>query len=165
MQTEEGQTKYKELKHCIQKLYREAKDNYFKVKCEEIEKLDTAHSKLLHKKINELQPQGSRIKPIIKDKQGTEIMDKEGVLKRWAEYVEELYEDRSKEEADMGDLVNEKYTISSYEISIIINKLPKKKACGIDGISAELLQGIGEKGLELITKLINMIYKSRHIHT
>src|SRR4029077_7423543 len=68
--TEEGQEKYKELKHCVQKLCREAKDNYFNVKCREIEALDNAHSKLLHKKIKELQPRGSSIQQVIKDKQG-----------------------------------------------------------------------------------------------
>ena len=37
MHTEEGEKKYKELKHDIQKLCREAKDKYFNDKCEEIE--------------------------------------------------------------------------------------------------------------------------------
>ena len=40
MHTEEGEKKYKELKHDIQKLCREAKDKYFNDKCEEIEFLD-----------------------------------------------------------------------------------------------------------------------------
>ena len=81
-------------------------------------------------------------------------------MERWAEYVEELYDDKSRGEADMGDLINEAYCISSQEIRAVISESPKGKACGEDNISAELLQCMGEEGLEIITKMINMIDKS-----
>ena len=97
---------------------------------------------------------------IIKDKQG---IDKDEILERWAEYVEKLYDDKSRGEADMGDLINEVYCISSQKVRAVISELPKGKACGEDNISAELLQCMGEEGLEIITKMINMIYKSGHI--
>ena len=45
----------------------------------------------------------------------------------------------------------------------MIKDLSKGKACGNDNISAELLQGIEEKGLEIMTSLINKIYKSGYI--
>ena len=88
-------------------------------------------------------------------------MDKEKVLERWAKYVEELYIDENRE-ADMGDLVNEVYTISSEEIETVIKELPKRKACGTDSIAAELLKSMGEKAIEIKSRLINKIYKSRH---
>ena len=81
----------------------------------------------------------------IKSKQGKALLEKYEVMERWAEYVEELYKDESRGEADMGDLVNEVYTISSEEIESVIKDLPKGKACGSDNISAELLQGMGRK--------------------
>ena len=56
-------------------------------------------------------------------------------MERWAEYVEELYDDKSRGEADMGDLINEVYCISSQEIRAVISELPKGKACGEDNIS------------------------------
>ena len=84
-------------------------------------------------------------------------------MERWAEYVEELYDGKSPGEANMGDLINEVYCISSQEIRTVISEIPKGKACGEDNISAELLQCMGEEGLEKITERINMIYKSRHI--
>ena len=65
-------------------------------------------------------------------------------MKRWAECVEGLYKDENRGEADMGDPVNEVYTISSEEIVAVIKDLPKGKACSND-ISAELLQSIGRK--------------------
>ncbi|HET6457666.1 MAG TPA: hypothetical protein VFG24_02160, partial [Nitrosopumilaceae archaeon] len=163
LNTEEGQRRYKELKQWVQKLCREAKDNYFNEKCQEIEMLDKVHSQLLYKKIKDLQPRGSRVQQRIKDKNGTCIMDKGEILKRWAEYVEELYDDKNRSEADMGDLVNEVYNISIEEIRKVINELPKEKACGEDNIAAEQLQCMGEEGIETITRLINMIYKSGYI--
>src|SRR6267154_7649 len=100
---------------------------------------------------------------MLKSKQGKSLMEKDEVMKRWAEYVEDLYKDDNRGEADMSDLVNEVYTVSSVEIDAVIKGLPKGKACGNDNISAELLQGMGEKDLEIMTSLINMIYKSGYI--
>src|SRR6266516_1302025 len=67
----------------------------------------------------------------------------------------------------MGDLVYEADTISSEGIEAVIRssdkEQPKEKACGSDNISAELLQCIGEKGIEIMTSLISKIYKSGYI--
>jgi hypothetical protein len=100
---------------------------------------------------------------MIQDKKGMSIREKEEALKRWAEYVEELYDDRNRGEADMGDLVHEVYNISEQEIRQVNSDLPKGKACGEDNISAELLQCMGEEGIETVTRLINKIYKSGYI--
>ena len=45
----------------------------------------------------------------------------------------------------------------------MIEDLPKGKTCCNDNISAELLQGMGEKGIEIVTNLINKVYKSEYI--
>src|SRR5688572_20867638 len=62
-----------------------------------------------------------------------------------------------------GDLVNEVYTISSEEMETVIKELPEGKACGSDDTAAELLQSMGEKGMEIMSRLINKIYKSGQI--
>ena len=107
----------------VQKLCREAKDEYFNKKCEEIEVLDKAHNKLLYSKIKDLQHRGSRVQQKIKDKNGTILTEKEEILKRWAEYVEELYDDKNRRHADMGNLINEVYTINMKEIRDITREL------------------------------------------
>ena len=56
LHTVEGDKKYKEIKHSMQKLCREAKDKYFNDKCKEIEMLDKCHNQLLYKKVKALQP-------------------------------------------------------------------------------------------------------------
>src|SRR2546425_7308156 len=81
---------YKKLKHEIQKLRREAKDKYFEDKCKEIEMQDKAHIQLLYQKIKELRPKGNRLLQAIKSKQGKALLEKDEVMERWAEYMEEL---------------------------------------------------------------------------
>ena len=63
----------------------------------------------------------------------------------------------------MGDLVYEPDLIIKKEIELVIKKLPTEKASGNDNIEAELLQEIGNKGMELRTSLINKMYKSGYI--
>ena len=48
-------------------------------------------------------------------------------MKRWAEYVVDLYKDDNGGEADMGELVNEVYTISSEEIAAVIKDCQKER--------------------------------------
>ena len=95
--TDTGMKKYKELKHTIQKQCRIAKDNYYTEKCIELENLDKIHSQLLYKKIKELQPKKGRILQHIKSKQGKCLLEREEILERWAEYVENLYNDNERE--------------------------------------------------------------------
>ena len=83
-------------------------------------------------------------------------------MDRWEEYVEDLYKDEKAGAVVMDDLVDEFYTISGEEIEAVIKALPKK-ACGNDNIAAELLQSMGERGMEIMTSLINKIYKSGYI--
>ena len=155
--------RYKKLKQEIQKLCREAKDKYYEDMCKEIEMLDRVHSHLLHKKIKEMRPKGNSFLQTIKNKQGKSLVEKDEVMERWAEYVEELYKDESRSVAYMGELREVGCSITSEEIAHVIKELPKGKACGIDNIPAELLQSMGEKGMEIMVKLINKIYNSGYI--
>src|SRR6184192_1270206 len=158
-----AEEQYKKLKQEIRKLCRQAKDKYYEDKCKEIEMLDKAHGQLMYQKIKELRPKGNRGLQTIKSKQGNVLMEKDEVMERWAEYVEELYKDENRgvdDIIDMGQMENEVYTICSEEIEAVIKDLPKGKACGSDNISAELLQCMGEKGVKIMTRLINKIYQS-----
>src|SRR3989442_13559196 len=120
----------------------------------------------MYQKIKELRPKGNRGLQTIKSKQGNILMAKDEVMEKWAEYVEELYKDENRGEddiIDMEQMENEVYTICSEGIEAVIRDLPKGKACGSDNVSAELLQCMGEKGIQIMTRLINKIYKSGYI--
>src|SRR6267154_1136704 len=101
---------------------REAKDNYYE-KCKEIERLDKMHSHLLHQKIKELRPKGNKMLQAIKSKQGKVLSETDEVIERWAEYVEELYTNENRGQADVSDVVNEDDVISSDDIETVIKDL------------------------------------------
>lgn len=76
----------------------------------------------------------------IKDKQRKLLIEKNKVLKRWSEYIKELYADQRTEtptnqETDYTTGIEIK-EITEEEIQEVI----KRKACRADGIPAELLQ-------------------------
>src|SRR5688572_359142 len=80
----------------------------------------------------------NRMMQMIKSKQGNCIMKKEEVLKLWAEYVEELYSDENRGDADMSALINKMCTISGKEIETAIKELPKEMACGSDNSNSRI---------------------------
>ena len=71
---------FKKLRHAIQKLCREVKDNYYEEKCKEIVRLDKMHSHLLYQLIKELRPKGNSMLQAIKSKQGRAYRKK---MKYW----------------------------------------------------------------------------------
>src|SRR3989442_869266 len=120
----------------------------------------------MYQKIKEIRPKGNSGLQTIRGKQGNALVEKDEVMERWAEYVEELHRDETRGEdasIDRSQMESEVYTISSEEIEAVIRDLPKGKACGSDNISAELLQCMGERGVQIMTRLINKIYQSGFI--
>jgi len=155
----EGQERYKELKHTVQRLCRQAENNYYNKKCKEIEFLEATHNPLLYKKIKELNPKRSKGTQGIKDKDGHLLHEPEVILQRWAEYVEELYNDNRSSFSD--DIkTEERCSISEAEVQAVIQKLTRNKATGDDNIPAEFIQALGQNGIQLITKLMNKIYNT-----
>ena len=154
-----GQHNYKELKHEVQRLCRQACKDYFNEKCDEIEHLEATHNPLMYKKIKDLTSKRKINGQAIKDKDGNLLSEPKEILERWAQYVEELYNDnRDSANIDLGNL--ESCSISETEIKLIIEKLTRNKATGSDSIPAEFLQTLGETGIQLITRLINKIYNT-----
>ena len=123
--------------------------------------LDKAHSQLMYEKIKELRSEGNRGLQTIKSKQGTVLMKKYEVMERWTVYVEELFKDKNRGVDDIIDTSQIENEVQYMQSTI--RDLPKEKACGSDNISAELLQCMGEKGMQIMTRLINKIYKSGYI--
>ena len=157
--SENGIKKYKQLKHEIQKLCRQKKNEYFQEKCAEIERLEATHNPLMYKKIKELIPKRRITAKTIKDKDGNLLFEPVRILERWAEYVEELYND-TRDMCNDEQVTQEICVISEMEVAAIIQKLTRNKATGADNIPAEFIQTLGEKGTQAITRLMNKIYNT-----
>ena len=152
---------YKDMNKAIKKKCIEAKDEWLNASCREIENLKNKSSKLMHKKIKELSTTNTTCSSggCIKGKDGTILMEKEQIIERWTEYIQELFED------DRGDMPHIRKDIDGPEIlkdevRFAVKHMKRNKACGPDNIYAELLQASEEFSVEKITEIANDIYNS-----
>ena len=93
----------------------------------------------------------------IEDKNGDIIMEKDGILSRWSEYIDELYNDDNR--GDMPDIDTEvESSITRREVEHALRGMSEKKSPGPDGITTKMLVAAGEVGILKLTELSNMIH-------
>ena len=160
-----GSEEYKKLNRLIKKECRNAKLKYIELQCNEIEACEKTHnSRELHRRIKQLAgKKGMTASGVIQDRTGNNILfEKDKVKDRWAEYVEDLYDDNSRMEIDEPrPIQNEnRLPILESELNNAIGKMKKNKACGEDNLPAEFFQLLGEKGIKYVLGLCNNIYES-----
>lgn len=85
--------KYKEIQNLIRRKIRRAKEDWVRRECEAIEEYEKKYDSFnLHKKIKELTGMAKHKQPrVIKDKNGTLIIDIKQQLLRWSEYIKDLF--------------------------------------------------------------------------
>ena len=141
----------------------EAKENWIKEKCKEIELHQRSTPKVMYRNIEEII--GKRTcssTGCLKTKEGSIIMDKEKILERWAEYIGELFEDNRKEH----DVMKKNFAgppIMKDEVREAMKKMKTGKATGPDGLSIELIEALEEYGIEKVTTLLNENYDTGQI--
>ena len=98
----------------------------------------------------------------IKDKSGRNLLDAEEIMKRWKEYVEELYK------KDLNELDYYDDVISHPESNILECKVkwPLKstvvnKASGSNEIPTELFKSLKEDAIQVLHSLCQQILKNR----
>ena len=99
---------------------------------------------------------------VIKDKHGNTLTDREEVLQRWKEYVEELYNDKRQEKSNY-DLVEPSHPILKEEVEKDVKSMKWRKAEESDGIVVEMVEVAGEFGIKNLTELSSRIYISGSI--
>ena len=158
-------TKYKEVNKQIKYKIKDAKEKWLKQQCEEIEEYQKKHDSFnTHKKIKEMTYTYRKRKPgILKDTSGKLILDTNQKLKKWTEYINELFGDDRTEhmEIEVGD--NEVLKILKTEIKTAIKNSKNGKAMGPDQIPVETLKCMNDETLEILLDLFNQVYKTGHI--
>ena len=156
--------KYKEINRSIKKKCNEAKEKWLNDKCGNIEIANhTNDPKSLHQEIKEIS--GKRMcsqTGCIKAKDGSILIDKDAILARWSEYVQELFYDERGGKPAINKAI-EGPSIMQEEVECALKKLRKGKATGPDNISVELLEALGDWGTDTITDILNRIYDSGEI--
>ena len=134
-------------------------------KCEEIEEYQKKHDSFnTHKKIKEMTYTYRKRKPgILKDTSGKLILDTNQKLKKWTEYINELFGDDKTEHMNIEVGDNEVLKILKTKIKTAIKNSKNAKAMGLDQIPVETLKCMNDETLEILLDLFNQVYKTGHI--
>ncbi|GFS04399.1 RNA-directed DNA polymerase from mobile element jockey-like [Elysia marginata] len=82
-------------------------------------------------------------------------------MKRWTEYVEDLFDDTRSELGVHSFLQGP--DILPTEVESALHHMRNGKVSGIDNISKEMLQAMGDFGINIVTEMCNKMYHNTHI--
>ena len=157
-----GKPEYTELNEMVKRKCAEAKEAWADGKCREIEQLQAEYkSKEMFSKIKKFTKTDTNAGGCIKDTDNNILFESDAIIKRWTEYVEDLFDDQ-RGENPIGEFMNGPEILSS-EVENALYKMSKGKASGIDDINAEVLQALGDFGISTLTKLCDEMYKCAYI--
>ena len=100
----------------------------------------------------------------IKDRNGMDLTEAEGIKKRWQEYTEELYKKILKKKKNLHDPDNHDGVITDLEPDILecevkwaLESITMNKASGGDGIPAELCQILKDDAVKVLHSICQQI--------
>ena len=169
--TEDGRKKYRRLNNELRRITDEAYENWWKEECASLELLERqGRIDLLYARIKEIteEKKARNICKQIKNREGELLKDPEEIKKRWKEYIEDLYDKDGKPILEQFNLEEEENVgidergpeLIDTEILAAIDELKSGKAEGCDGIPAELLKALGEKGKKCLVEVCKSIYET-----
>ena len=103
------------------------------------------------------------ISSCIKDEDGKVLMEMDQIKKRWTEYIRSLYSDTERSEKQPIRKRMSGQAITKEEIRDAMKQMKKNKAVGSDSIAIELIQALGNFGIDKITEIANHVYGSDEI--
>ena len=156
---------YKALDKEIKEDCSRARDRWLNEQCAEVERLEKIDSQVMHKKIKEMT--GSARKKTgttIKKKNGDIAVEKNEIKLRWMEYTQELYNDvRADYDLEVEGSYYQGSPILQSEVEAAMKAMKAGKAVGEDGIAVEMLEVLGEWGVEVVSEIANCIYDTGRI--
>ena len=141
----------------------EEKMKYYDAQCNEIELTEKYMPRDHHQRIQVTGKKWKNRKDsnVLKDKEGNIMIEKDQVIERWREYIEELYSDDERLQETIkfeGELTGNK--IEKDEIVKAMNTMKTDKAIRNDEIPVETIRNLGNTGLDMLQKLFNEVYES-----
>ena len=158
-----GTSEYEVLDQRIKGKCKQAKEEWIDNICREIDEMSRNNSPKVYEKIKEIagKKQTNRGNTI-RMKNGDIAMDIEDVLKRWEEYIKDLFDD------DRGEkpVINKEMEgppIMKDEIRRALKKMKNGKSPGNDQIRIEMLEAMEEFAVDKVTELANKVYDTGYI--
>ena len=98
----------------------------------------------------------------IRSKDGTIITEKEDILERWTDYIEELFRDNRGGKPEVGKNIDGPKILQS-KIRAALSRMKGNKARGPDWIVIETSKALDDFGIEKLTIMANEIYDTGKI--
>ncbi|GFS27514.1 RNA-directed DNA polymerase from mobile element jockey-like, partial [Elysia marginata] len=157
-----GTENYKELDRQVRKECLEAKEDWLNYNCYLIEELLKDNKpRQMYEEIKKFTSNKIKVGGNIKNEKGEILMETEQIIKRWSEFVEQLFDDHRGENPIQSFLQGS--CILASEVAEALKHMKSGKACGIDGINMEMLKALGDFGIEVLTNLCNCMYSTAYI--
>ncbi|XP_019226337.1 PREDICTED: uncharacterized protein LOC109207802 [Nicotiana attenuata] len=105
----------------------------------------------------------------IKDEDGTVLVEEACIRRRWQAYIHKLLNDDGDRDIMIIELENSENQrdfrffrrITVEEVEEVMRKMSKGRATGPDKIPVELWKAVGWVGLEWLTRLFNVIFRTK----
>ena len=158
-----SQSRYRVLDRRIQQMCRVKKEEWLDERCKEIEENEKVNPREMADQIRELSgKKGIARSTVIKDVNGNILTDRQEVLERWREYVQELYSDQRGEKPEF-DVIEPGPPILKVEVEKAVRSMKWRKAEGSDGVVVEMVEAAGDFAISKITNLANTIYSTGEV--
>ena len=153
-----GSAEYKQIDKEIRVKCREAKEIWLNEQCEEIERCKNTEPGEVHRKIKEITGfKGCSSTGCIRSKDGEVIMEKDKILERWTEYIDDLFTDDRGEKPEIRKTMEGPEILSS-EVRAALQKMKRNKAAGPDEVVIEMIVALEDFGVEKLTEVLNEVY-------
>ena len=98
----------------------------------------------------------------IKDRNGMDLTETEGIKKRWQEYTEELYKKDLHDPNNHDDVITHlEPDILECEVKWALGSITTNKASGGDGIPLELFQILRDDVVKVLPSICYQIWKTQ----
>ena len=100
----------------------------------------------------------------INDRNGMDLIETEGIKKRWQEYAEELYKKDLHDPDNHDSVITHTHLepgILECEVKWALGSITTNKASGGDGIPVELFQVLNDDAVKLLHSICQQIWKTQ----
>jgi exonuclease III len=170
-QHDNSRKEYNWLTREIKRTVKRDREKWLSDQCEEAKRCSERNqTRGLYQKIKDIAGEVELKISTVKDKNGVTIEDDEKKKARWKEYFTELYNVQSPVDRSVLDeltatntMEDEMHDFLIQEVRSAVTTLKARKAPGIDGISAELLQAGGETLVTALHELFQKIHQEEEV--
>ena len=151
--------RYKHLNAEFQRIARRDKKTFLSNQCKEIEEHNRmGKTRYLFKKIRDTKGKFHAKMGLIKDRNGMDLTEAEGIKKRWQEYTEELYkQDLHDQDNHDGVITDIEPDILECEVKWALESITTNKASEGEGIPVELFQSLKDDAVKVMHSICQQI--------